>query len=312
MEKIATREAYGKALAAIGKENDSIVVLDADLSKSTKTSTFGSEIPERFFDMGIAESNMAATAAGLAIGGNTVFMSSFAVFATGRCFEIIRNSICYPKLNVKVAATHAGITVGEDGGSHQSIEDIAIMRVLPNMRVFVPADAVETEQMVRYMAEEEGPMYLRLGRSGQPVLFDESYCFEPGKSAVLKDGSDIAIFACGLMVSKSMEAAEILKADGIDAAVINASSLKPFDGDTVVTYAEKCGAIVTAEEHSVIGGLGSSVAEVLAERKPCVMGMVGVQDCFGQSGKPDALLEEYGLTAQAIVDKVKEVLKRKA
>ena len=177
MEKIATREAYGNALAALGKENKSIVVLDADLSKSTKTNVFGKECPERFFDMGIAESNMAATAAGLAIGGNTVFMSSFAVFATGRCFEIIRNSICYPNLNVKVAATHAGVTVGEDGGSHQSIEDIAIMRVLPNMQVFVPADGVETEQMVKYMAEEQGPMYLRLGRSGQPVLFDDSYLF---------------------------------------------------------------------------------------------------------------------------------------
>ena len=311
MEKIATREAYGNALAAIGKEDSSIVVLDADLSKSTKTNVFAKECPDRFFDMGIAESNMAATAAGLAIGGNTVFMSSFAVFATGRCFEIIRNSICYPKLNVKVAATHAGVTVGEDGGSHQSIEDIAIMRVLPNMQVFVPADGIETEHMVRYMAKEEGPMYLRLGRSGQPVLFDESYHFEPGKSAVLKDGADVALIACGLMVSKALEAAEMLKDEGIDAAVINASSLKPFDADTVIAYAEKCGAIVTAEEHSVIGGLGSAVAEVLAENRPCPMTMVGVKDRFGQSGKPDALLKEYGLTAEEIAAKAKEVIKRK-
>lgn len=311
MEKIATREAYGNALAEIGKTNDSIVVLDADLSKSTKTNIFAKAFPERFFDMGIAESNMAATAAGLAIGGDTVFMSSFAVFATGRCFEVIRNSICYPNLNVKIAATHAGVTVGEDGGSHQSIEDIAIMRVLPNMQVFVPADAVETTQMVRYMADHFGPMYLRLGRSGQPVLFDDSYCFEPGKSAVLKDGSDVALFACGLMVSKALEAAEVLKAEGIDAAVINASSLKPFDRDTVVTYAKKCGAIVTAEEHSIIGGLGSAVAEVLAEEHPCIMGRVGVLDRFGQSGKPDALLEEYNLTAKDIVAKAKDIIKKK-
>lgn len=311
MEKIATREAYGKALAALGKENESIVVLDADLSKSTQTKIFAKECPDRFFDMGIAECNMAATAAGLAIGGNTVFMSSFAVFATGRCFEIIRNSICYPNLNVKVAATHAGVTVGEDGGSHQSIEDIAIMRVLPNMQVFVPADGVETEQMVRYMTEEKGPMYLRLGRSGQPVLFDENYHFEPGKAAVLKDGSDVALIACGLMVSKALEAAAMLKEEGVDAAVINASSLKPFDAATVEAYAEKCGAIVTAEEHSVIGGLGSAVAEVLVATKPCPVAMVGVQDRFGQSGKPDALLEEYGLTAKEIVAKAKEVIKRK-
>ena len=311
MEKIATREAYGNALAALGKENKNIVVLDADLSKSTKTIVFGKECPERFFDMGIAESNMAATAAGLAIGGNTVFMSSFAVFATGRCFEIIRNSICYPNLNVKVAATHAGVTVGEDGGSHQSIEDIAIMRVLPNMQVFVPADGIETEQMVKYMAEEQGPMYLRLGRSGQPVLFDDSYQFVPGKSAVLKDGNDVAIIACGLMVSKALEAVEILKEEGIDAAVINASSLKPFDAETVIQYANKCGAIVTAEEHSIIGGLGSAVAEVVCGNAPCPVAMVGVKDRFGQSGKPDALLEEYGLTAKEIASKAKEVMKRK-
>ena len=311
MEKIATREAYGNALAALGKENKSIVVLDADLSKSTKTNVFGKDCPERFFDMGIAESNMAATAAGLAIGGNVVFMSSFAVFATGRCFEIIRNSICYPNLNVKVAATHAGITVGEDGGSHQSIEDIAIMRVLPNMKVFVPADGIETEQMVRYMAEEEGPMYLRLGRSGQPVLFDDTYKFEPGKAVVLKDGKDVALIACGLMVSKALEAADMLKEEGIDAAVINASSLKPFDANTVTEYAKKCGAIVTAEEHSIIGGLGSAVAEVVTSNAPCPVAMVGVNDRFGQSGKPDALLEEYGLTAKEIAMKAKEVMKKK-
>lgn len=311
MEKIATREAYGKTLAAIGATNEDIVVLDADLSKSTKTNIFAAEFPDRFFDMGIAEANMAAAATGLSISGKVPFMSSFAMFATGRCFEIIRNSICYPNLNVKIVATHAGITVGEDGGSHQSIEDIAIMRVLPNMQVFVPADATETAQMVKYLAANQGPMYLRLGRSGQPVLFDDSYEFKAGKSAVLKDGNDVAVFACGLMVSVALEAAELLKAKGIDAAVINASSLKPFDIETVKKYAAQCGAIVTAEEHSVIGGLGSSVAETLAQNTPCPMAMVGIEDRFGQSGKPADLLKEYGLTAENIAAKAELVLKRK-
>ncbi len=311
MEKIATREAYGNALAAIGKENEKIVVLDADLSKSTKTSIFAKACPARFFDMGIAESNMAAAAAGLAIGGNTVFMSSFAMFAVGRCYEIIRNSICYPKLNVKIAATHAGITVGEDGGSHQSIEDIALMRVLPNMQVFVPADAVETAKMVQYMAAEDGPMYLRLGRSGQPVLFDESFAFTPGKFSVMRDGSDVALFACGLMVAEALKAAEILEEKGISAAVINASSLKPLDEATTIAYAQKCGAIVTAEEHSVIGGLGAAIAECLAMHQPCPVEFVGVEDRFGQSGRPDELLEAYGLTAAHIVEKAKAAMARK-
>lgn len=311
MEKIATREAYGKALAAIAKENDKIVVLDADLSKSTKTNIFAKEFPDRFFDMGIAEGNMAATAAGLAIGGQTVFFSSFAVFAAGRAFEIVRNSICYPKLNVKIAATHAGITVGEDGGSHQSIEDIAIMRVLPNMEVFVPADGVETAKIVSYLAEHEGPGYLRLGRSGQPVLFDDSYKFQPGKGVVMRDGDDVAIVACGLMVSIALEAAETLAREGIAAAVINMSSIKPLDENILAKYTKKCGAIVTAEEHSVIGGLGGAVAESLIKSFPCPMAMVGVNDSFGESGKPQALLEKYGLTATAIAEKAKAVLARK-
>jgi transketolase len=311
MEKIATREAYGNALAAIGMENEKVVVLDADLSKSTKTSVFAKACPARFFDMGVAESNMAATAAGFAIGGDTVFMSSFAIFAVGRCYEIIRNSICYPKLNVKIAATHAGITVGEDGGSHQSIEDIALMRVLPNMQVFVPADGVETAKMVAYMASHEGPMYLRLGRSGQPVLLDEGFDFKPGRFTIMKEGKDVVIFACGLMVSKALEAAEILQKDGIDAAVVNASSLKPFDNETAIAYAEKCGAVVTAEEHSVIGGLSSAVAECLGMYRPSPMESVGVEDQFGQSGKPNELLEAYGLTAENIAVKAKAAIKRK-
>ncbi len=311
MEKIATREAYGNALAAIGKENAKIVVLDADLSKSTKTSVFAKACPERFFNMGIAESNMAATAAGLAIGGNTVFMSSFAMFAVGRCYEIIRNSICYPKLNVKIAATHAGITVGEDGGSHQSIEDIALTRVLPNMEVFVPADAVETVKMVQYMATHEGPMYLRLGRSGQPVLFQENYEFTPGKFTVMRDGNDVALFACGLMVGEALKAAETLHEEGISAAVINASSLKPLDEGTTVSYAQKCGAVVTAEEHSVIGGLGAALAECLVRQQSCPVEFVGVEDVFGQSGRPDELLVAYGLTAARIVEKAKTAMARK-
>lgn len=309
MEKIATREAYGKALAALGRENKDIVVLDADLSKSTKTNIFAKEFPERFFDMGIAEGNMAAAAAGLSLAGKTVFFSSFAVFATGRAFEIIRNSICYPKLNVKIAATHAGITVGEDGGSHQSVEDIAIMRVLPNMEVYVPADATETAKIVEYMAASQGPQYLRLGRSGQPVLFDNNYEFTPGKAKVMRDGSDVAIIACGLMVSEALEAASQLAAEGVEAAVINMSSIKPLDEEIIAEYASRCGKIITAEEHNIIGGLGSAVAETVVKTCPCSMAFVGVEDRFGQSGKPADLLKEYGLTAEAIKNKALELLK---
>lgn len=310
MEKIATREAYGQALAALGQSNKDIVVLDADLSKSTKTSTFAKAFPDRFFDMGIAEGNMAATAAGLSLTGKTVFFSSFAVFATGRAFEIIRNSICYPSLNVKIAATHAGVTVGEDGGSHQSVEDIAIMRALPNMEVFVPADGVETGKIVAYMANSQGPQYLRLGRSGQPVLLDNDYKFQPGKATVLRDGEDVAIIACGLMVSAALDAAESLSQEGIEAAVINMSSIKPLDRGIIEKYAQKCGALVTAEEHSVIGGLGSAVAEAVVASAPCPMAFVGVEDRFGQSGKPADLLQEYGLTANHIKDKVLGLLKK--
>lgn len=306
----ATREAYGEALVSLGKNDKSIVVLDADLSKSTKTNLFASEFPDRFYDMGIAECNMAGTAAGLAIGGNTVFMSSFAVFATGRCYEIIRNSICYPALNVNIAATHAGITVGEDGGSHQSVEDIAIMRVLPNMKVFVPCDAYETKSMVEYMAKEKGPKYLRLGRSAQPIVFDDSYQFIPGKFSVLKEGNDTCIIACGLMVSEALKTADILLQKGIEATVINASSIKPFDNETVIHYAEKCGNVVTIEEHSIIGGLGSAVAEVLSEHYPCKMKRIGIMDKFGQSGKPADLLKEYGLTAEQICKEIIKLLEK--
>ncbi len=311
MEKIATREAYGKALAAIGEKNEKIVVLDADLSKSTKTEIFAKKFPHRFFNMGIAEANMAGTAAGLAIAGQVVFMSSFAIFATGRAFEIIRNGICYPKLNVKIAATHGGLTVGEDGGSHQSIEDIALMRVLPNMKVLVPADGTETKKMVEALAKDYGPAYLRLGRSGQPLLFGEEYDFQIGKGKVLREGNDVALVACGLMVAEAVAAAELLSEQGINAAVINMSTIKPLDTDLLLAYAKICGAVVTAEEHSIIGGLGGAVAEALSEAYPCPVQRVGVQDSFGESGKPAELLEKYGLTAKDIAAAAARAIKLK-
>lgn len=311
MEKIATREAYGKALATAAKRDERIVALDADLSKSTKSSTFADQFPDRFFNMGIAEANMAAAAAGFAIGGHKPFYSSFAVFATGRAFEVIRNSICYPKLNVKIAGSHAGISVGEDGGSHQAIVDIAIMRALPNMQVLVPADGVETAKMVEYLVAHDGPAYIRLGRSAQPILFDESYVYEPGRAVVLRHGTDVALMVCGVLVNDALAAADELAKAGIGAAVINMSSLKPIDAETIVEYAAICGAIVTAEEHSVLGGLGSAVSEVLAKQHPCPLETVGVQDCFGESGSPAVLFEKYGLTPSAIVESAKRAIARK-
>ncbi|WP_366923812.1 transketolase family protein [Metallumcola ferriviriculae] len=311
-EKIATREAYGKALVELGKSNGNVVVLDADLSKSTKTALFAKEFPERFFDMGIAEQNMIGTAAGLAQGGKIPFASSFAVFATGRAFEQVRNSVCYPKVNVKIAATHAGVTVGEDGGSHQSIEDIAIMRVLPNMTVIVPADAEEAKQAVFHAAETEGPFYIRLGRSGVPVIHGGQYRFQLGKAEVMKQGKDAAVVACGLMVAEALAAADMLAADGIDIEVINSATIKPLDGKTIAAAAEKTGAVVTAEEHSIIGGLGSAVSELLGECCPVPVERVGVTDKFGESGAPGELLEHFGLTADEIAKAVKRVLKRKA
>ena len=300
MESIATREAYGKTLVEL-VENKDIVVLDADLSGATKTAMFKKACPERFFDMGIAEGDMMGTAAGLAVSGKIPFASTFAIFAAGRGFEQIRNSICYPNINVKIAATHAGVTVGEDGGSHQAIEDISLMRSLPNMVVLNPADAVEARQMVLAAAEYVGPMYLRFGRAATPVIHDESYKFELGKGEVVKEGKDVSIIATGIMVAKALEAAETLKADGIDAEVINISTIKPLDNELVLASAKKTGKVVTAEEHSIIGGLGSAVCELLAEEYPVKVTRIGVKDVFGQSGTPAALLEHYGLTAADIV-----------
>lgn len=311
MSKIATREAYGKALVKLGQVNDQVVVLDADLSKSTKTNDFYKAFPERFFNMGIAEQNLIGAACGLATAGKIPFASSFAMFATGRAFEVIRNSVCYPKLNVKVCATHAGLTVGEDGASHESIEDMAIMRSIPNMTVLVPADGVEAEQMIFTAAKTYGPMYVRLGRSAVPTLFDENYKFEIGKGVLVRQGNDATIIACGIMVSEAVEACEALKSEGINVRVINMSTIKPIDRELIVAAAKETGAIITAEEHSIIGGLGSAVSEVVSEECPVIVKKIGVKDVFGESGTPAELLKKHGLTAQDIVVAVKEAISKK-
>lgn len=307
----ATREAYGNALARIGKENTNIVVLDADLSKSTKTDTFKNVCPERFFNVGIAEQNLISVGAGLAAAGKIPFVSSFAMFATGRAFEQIRNAVCYPKLNVKVCATHAGITVGEDGATHQSLEDIACMRVLPNMTVIVPADEKETEAVIEWAANYEGPVYVRLGRAGVDDVTPEGYAFTPGKATTLRNGTDVTIIACGALVGPAMEAATALEGEGVSARVINMASIKPIDTEAIISAAAETGAIVTAEEHNVLGGLGSAVAEVLAANKPVPVEFVGVKDTFGESGTPKELMAKYGLTANDIVKAAKQVVTRK-
>lgn len=310
-KRIATRESYGKALAELGEKYD-IVVLDADLSKSTKTETFKKKFPERFINMGIAEQNMMSTAAGIASCGKIVFASSFAMFAAGRAFEQIRNSICYPNLNVKIGATHAGISVGEDGATHQCLEDIGIMRTIPNMVIINPADDVEARAAVEAAVKHNGPVYLRFGRLGVPVIFDEeTYKFEIGKGIQLKDGKDVTIIATGLMVEKALTAAQMLEEKGIDARVINIHTIKPIDRDIIEKAAKETGAVVTCEEHNIIGGLGSAVAEVIAETHPVALERVGVCDKFGKSGEPNALLEEYGLTAENIAEKAMKAIKRK-
>ena len=311
-KKIATREAYGKALAALANTNENVVVLDADLSKSTKTADFKAVAPERFFNMGIAEGNMMGVAAGLSTCGKVPFVSTFAMFAAGRAFEQIRNSICYPKLNVKVCATHAGLTVGEDGASHQAIEDISLMRSVPNMVVINPADDIETEAAIKAVAEMEGPCYVRLGRMAVSRVNDEAnYNFVIGKGITLAEGNDVAIIATGIMVEAALEAKEELAKEGINARVINIHTIKPIDEELIIKAAKETGVIVTAEEHSVIGGLGSAVAEVVSENCPVPVLRVGVKDTFGESGKPNELLEKYGLTSNDIVNKVKEVIKLK-
>lgn len=309
-KKIATRESYGNALAELGEKYD-IVVLDADLSKSTKTEVFKKKFPDRFINMGIAEQNMMSTAAGLASCGKIVFASSFAMFAAGRAFEQIRNSIAYPNLNVKIGATHAGISVGEDGATHQCLEDIGIMRTIPNMVIINPADDVEARAAVKAAADHNGPVYLRFGRLGVPVIYGDDYKFELGKGVTLKDGSDVTIFATGLMVEASLSAAEALSEQGISARVVNIHTIKPIDREIIVDAARETGAVVTCEEHNIIGGLGSAVAEVLCEEHPVPMVRVGVKDCFGKSGVPAQLLKDYGLTAEDVAEAAKKAMAKK-
>ncbi|NLJ57240.1 MAG: transketolase family protein [Tissierellia bacterium] len=307
----ATREAYGQALKKLSATNPKVVVLDADLSGSTKTVEFKKVSPERFFNVGIAEQNLIGTAAGLSLVGKIPFASTFAMFATGRAFEIIRNTVAYPSLNVKIAATHAGLTVGEDGGSHQAIEDISLMRTIPGMTLINPADAREAEQAVLKAAEFVGPVYIRLGRMAVEDVYDDSYVFELGKGVQLKEGSDLTIIATGLMVQQSLKAAEILKEEGISARVINIHTIKPIDRDIIINAAKETKAIVTAEEHSIIGGLGSAVLEVLSDEYPVPLKRVGVLDTFGESGKPKDLLKKYKLTPEDIVEQAKKALKLK-
>ena len=304
-DKIATRESYGNALAELGEKYD-FVVLDADLAAATKTGVFKKKYPERFFDCGIAEGNMMTVAAGIATTGKVVFASTFAMFAAGRAFEQIRNSIGYPHLNVKIGATHAGITVGEDGATHQCLEDIALMRTIPGMTIVNPADDTEARAAVEAAMTHKGPMYMRFGRLAVPVLFDKnSYKFELGKGAVLADGKDVTIVASGLTVGLALEARELLANEGISARVINIHTIKPIDKDIILAAAADTGAIVTAEEHNIIGGLGSAVAEVVCEARPVPVLRVGTEDCYGRSGKVPALLELYGLTPANIAAKAK-------
>ena len=307
----ATREAYGEALKKLAASNPNVVVLDADLSGSTKTAEFKKVSPERFFNVGIAEQNLIGTAAGLSLAGKIPFASSFAMFAAGRAFEIVRNTVAYPSLNVKIAATHSGLTVGEDGGSHQAIEDLSLMRSIPNMMVINPADSREAEQAVLKAAEYVGPVYIRLGRMAVEDVYDDSYVFELGKGVLLRDGKDAAIIATGIMVQEALKAHERLKEDGISTKVINIHTIKPIDREIIISAAKKTKAIVTAEEHSIIGGLGSAVLEVLSDEYPVPLKRVGVMDTFGESGKPKDLLEKYKLTADEIVKQVKEVIKLK-
>lgn len=307
-ETMATRQAYGKTLIELGEKYPQLVVMDADLSKSTMTAEFGKTYPDRFFNMGIAEQNLYGAAAGLALSGKIVCASTFAMFATGRAFEIIRNSISYTRANVKICATHAGITVGEDGASHQTFEDIALMRTIPGMTVINPSDGVSAKKLLEQAVAMEGPCYVRLGRAKVPVFYEDSDQLTLGKGNLVKDGKDITIVATGIMVSEAMAAAEKLKEDGIDARIIDIHTIKPIDEEILIKAAQETGAIVTAEEHSIIGGLGSAVAEVIVKNCPVKMAMVGQKDTYGESGKPDELKKKYGMTAEDIEAAVKNLI----
>ena len=308
MSKIATREAYGKALSQLTKENKNIIVLDADLSKSTKTCDVKASSPESFYNMGIAEANMVGVAAGLASTGKIVFASSFAMFLAGRAFEQIRNSVAYTNLNVKLCATHSGISVGEDGASHQAIEDLALMRSIPNMKVFSPCDAKETEEIIKYVANCDGPCYVRLGRLAVDSVNSSNYKFEFGKGVTLREGNDCTIITTGSMVQVSLEAQQKLKAEGINVRVINLHTIKPIDTEIILKEAKETGKIVTVEEHNVVGGLGSAVSEVICENHPSLVKKIGINDIFGQSGKPEELFKEYGLTSDKIVKTIKSII----
>ncbi len=309
--KTATRDAYGKALVELGEKNKNVVVLDADLAAATKTGAFKKAFPERFFDTGIAEGNMMSLAGGLATTGFTVFASTFAMFAAGRAFEQVRNTICYPSLNVKIGATHAGISVGEDGASHQCCEDIALMRSIPGMVIINPADDVEARAAVFAAAEYEGPVYMRFGRLAVPRVFDENYKFEIGKAVTLKEGTDVTIIATGLMVNEAIEAAKILESEGVSVELINIHTIKPLDKEAVINSAKKTGCVVTAEEHNIIGGLGSAVTEALSEEYPVPVVRVGVNDTFGKSGPAADLLHLYGLDSDNIVKNAKTAIQKK-
>ena len=301
------RSAYGKTLVELGKANKDIVVLDADLACSTQTIMFGKEFPERFFDMGIAEQDMIATAAGIASQGKIPFASTFAMFATGRTYDQIRNSICYPEFNVKIVATHGGITVGEDGASHQALEDVALMRNLPHMTVIVPADCKECEEVIKFAASHKGPMYVRIARTNVPDIFDENYKFDLHKAKILKDGKDVTIVTNGETLAEVIECAEILAKAGIEAQIIHMPVVKPLDNDTILEAAEKTNFVVTVENHSIIGGLGSAVCEVLSEKRPTRVFRIGTNDEFGQSGEQRELMEFYGLTSHKLAEKIEKV-----
>lgn len=307
--KRATRESYGSALVELGKEREDIVVFDADLSKATKSETFRKSYPNRHFNVGIAEQNMVGMAAGIASTGKVPFATTFAVFAAGRSFEVIRNSVCYPKANVKIAATHAGITVGPDGGSHQAIEDMALMCSLPNMVVLSPADDIEAMKCVKAAANINSPVYLRFGRVAVDDIYDEDYDFQIGKGSELKKGSDVAIIATGIMVDKALKAAKELELEGISARVINISTIKPIDEEIIIKAARETKGIVTVEEHSIIGGLGDRVSSVVCDNYPTVVKKIGVKDTFGESGSPDDLMKKYGLTVENIKETVKKIIK---
>jgi transketolase len=307
-KQVATRDAYGDALLELGRERADIVVLDADLSGSTKTGKFAKAFPDRFYNIGISEQDMIGTASGLSLAGKLPFASTFAVFETGRAWEQIRQTVCYSNLNVKLVATHSGVTVGEDGASHQAIEDVALMRVLPNMTVIVPADGTETRQVIHAVADYYGPVYVRLGRSKVPAVMPDGYVFKIGKAYAFHIGKDANIIAMGIMVDSALKAAAILKENGIDAGVINMSTIKPLDTELLLKLSQTCRLIVTAEEHSIIGGLGSAVSEFLSENHPATVLRIGIRDNFGCSGKPEELLKLYGLTAENIVRTVQEAL----